>query len=155
MFHEMIFKEECPPDVEALLVASGSNVIAALKFTEARDMALRARALDYVMEKLQSGHGVDWFEPGLTMKEQALHILVKADVNGACKCKKKHVYSHTFTPSHTCNQGVFYHTACVQLSEAMSHLIICIAQHPRVDERLQHDDASGRHVLYFYFSWCS
>eukprot|EP00048_Salpingoeca_helianthica_P002846 m.61360 g.61360 ORF g.61360 m.61360 type:complete len:465 (-) comp12341_c0_seq3:66-1460(-) len=110
LFHEIIFEEHCPDDVTALLAASGSNVIAALKFTVPRDMTLRGRALAYLEARIAAGHAAKWFEPGMSVREQALHLL-----------------------------GVFYHTACVQLSEAMAHLIICIAQHPDVDDALQND----------------
>lgn len=32
--------------------------------------------------------------------------------------------------------GVFFHTGCVQLSEALAHLTVCIAQNPHIKERL-------------------
>jgi cytochrome P450 len=33
-------------------------------------------------------------------------------------------------------QGVFFHTGCVQMSEALTHLTIAAAQHPSCWERL-------------------
>jgi hypothetical protein len=36
-------------------------------------------------------------------------------------------------------QGVFFHTGCVQMSEAVTHLLLAVAQHPRVLERLLAD----------------
>ncbi len=78
LFHEVIFQEHCPDETVALLAASGSNVIAALKFTEPRDMALRRRALDYLIDRLAAGHASRWFEPTMSTREQALHLLVRA-----------------------------------------------------------------------------
>lgn len=47
-------------------------------------------------------------------------------------------------------QGTFFNTAVVQLSEAMAHLLLAVAQHPDVQERLvEHpdDDRYLNHVL--------
>eukprot|EP00047_Mylnosiga_fluctuans_P009063 m.9904 g.9904 ORF g.9904 m.9904 type:complete len:476 (-) comp2466_c0_seq1:155-1582(-) len=117
LFHEIIFDEECPDEMVDAFVRSGDNVIAALKFTAPRDMAARHRITDYLMKRLEAGDADRWFEPGLTTREKALHL-----------------------------QGVFYHTGSVQLSEGMAHLLVCIAQHPHVQQRLDVDDEAGQYL---------
>ncbi|MEU9025580.1 cytochrome P450 [Actinomadura sp. NPDC048394] len=43
-------------------------------------------------------------------------------------------------------QGTFFNTAVVQMSEAMAHLLMAIAQHPDVQHRLAGDPADGAYL---------
>lgn len=43
-------------------------------------------------------------------------------------------------------QGTFFNTAVVQMSEAMAHLLMVIAQHPRVQERLVADPEDDEYL---------
>lgn len=108
LFHELIFEEPCPPGVEDLIFASAENIIAALKCTTTRDMALRARLTAYLEQRLVAGDAAWVFAgSGMDLHQQALHL-----------------------------QGVFFHTGAVQLSEAMAHMVLCIAQHPGLQDRM-------------------
>jgi hypothetical protein len=43
-------------------------------------------------------------------------------------------------------QGAFFNTAIVQMSEAMSHVLMVLAQHPRAQARLADDPSDTRHL---------
>ena len=73
-------------------------------------MKLRGRLTKWTEEKLREGHLDEYFDKGLTSEECALHV-----------------------------QGVFWHTGCVQLSEAMAHLCLALAQHPEIQDRCNED----------------
>ena len=116
LFHELVFDEPSPPGIRDLIVASAENVIAALKCTTLRDMALRGRLTAYLETKLADRSVcVDIFPEGLSLHERALHL-----------------------------QGVFFHTGAVQMTEAMEHLSLALAQHPAVLQSLRaHEDGAG------------
>ena len=44
-------------------------------------------------------------------------------------------------------QGTYFNTAVVQMSEAMAHLLLALAQHPKVAARVGDDDRYFAHVL--------
>lgn len=112
-WYELLFDEEPSEHAIRLIVASGQNVINALKATELRDMAARNALTDFVREKMEGGALAEVVEAatkGMTPQERALHV-----------------------------QGVFFHTGCVQMSEAMAHTALALAQHPEFADRLAHD----------------
>jgi hypothetical protein len=117
LFFEVVFEEECPADVVEMLVDSGNDVISALKCTKERDMAMRGRLTSYIHELIERGKAAHLgLDPSIPDIEWALFI-----------------------------QGVFFHTACVQMSEAMSHCSLVLAQHPECHAKLlaaMHDDAT-------------
>eukprot|EP01116_Phalansterium_solitarium_P018492 TRINITY_DN490_c0_g1_i11.p1 TRINITY_DN490_c0_g1~~TRINITY_DN490_c0_g1_i11.p1 ORF type:complete len:503 (-),score=169.66 TRINITY_DN490_c0_g1_i11:381-1889(-) len=117
MFYELLFKEEMPEGLEKLYVGSADNVITALKGSTLRDMPLRDRLTAHLEDKLKAGACKGIFDDVLTLREKALHL-----------------------------QGVFFHTGCVQISEAAAHLTLAIAQHPAVQKRLQTADESGEYL---------
>ena len=96
-----------------LILASGQNVIDTIKCTTLRDMTARNALTRYLMAKLASVPSGSFpksltdVTAGLTLEERALHL-----------------------------QGVFFHTGCVQMSEAMAHACLAIASYPNVYHRL-------------------
>ena len=106
-YHEIVFGESCPRDVRALIVANASDVVTALKCCSLRHMSRRHRLTRFLIDKLKAG-GVPHVLPQcLCESERALYL-----------------------------QGVFFNTAVVQMSEAMTHLLLLIAQHDAVQARL-------------------
>ena len=120
-FHELVFGEPCPPQARRLIVGHADDVVSSLKCTSLRHMRRRARLTRYLRGRVEAGDAVHPLPETLTVEER-VHYL----------------------------QGTFFNTAVVQLSEAMAHLLLVLAQHPDVQERLAADPADDRyfgHVL--------
>lgn len=115
-FYRLVFKEACTPRVRALIVSHASDVVDALKCCKLRDMQVRGKLTDYLLEKLESTPVAFDFPQDLTPLQKA-HFL----------------------------QGTFFNTAIVQMSEAMTHLILVIGQHPACQDRLR--EAEGDDYL--------
>jgi len=116
-YYELIFGENCPPEARTLIVANANDVVTALKCCGLRHMSKRNKLTSYLREKMDQGR-LDGRLPGdLSREEQALYL-----------------------------QGVFFNTAIVQMSEAMTHLILAIAQHGDVQRNLIDDIDSDRHL---------
>lgn len=116
LFHELVFEAPCPEEDRDLIVSSAHNVIHALKCCTMRDMKLRARLTKRLEEKIVEYKDVleGVFDENISLHQSALHL-----------------------------QGAFFHTGCVQLSEAMAHLVLAIAQTPGVQAKLQADDTGN------------
>jgi hypothetical protein len=109
-YYELVFGEPCPPAARALIVGNANDVVTALKGCGLRHMAKRGRLTRFLVEKLEAG-GVPHALPArLSIEEQAFYL-----------------------------QGVFFNTAVVQMSEAMVHLLMALAQHPDVQATLARD----------------
>eukprot|EP00998_Keelungia_sp_KM082_P012026 NODE_833_length_1615_cov_68.784946_g823_i0.p1 GENE.NODE_833_length_1615_cov_68.784946_g823_i0~~NODE_833_length_1615_cov_68.784946_g823_i0.p1 ORF type:complete len:497 (+),score=91.74 NODE_833_length_1615_cov_68.784946_g823_i0:56-1546(+) len=115
-YYEMIFKEEPPEELVPLLIGSGMDVLASLKCVKLRNMKIRNALTQHLMDKLNEGACADIFPDEMTVEQRALHL-----------------------------QGVFFHTGCVQMSEAMAHTLIAIGQHPHVEEKLL-EDTTGQYL---------
>lgn len=109
-FYQLVFKEACSKENQRLIVNHASDVVNALKCCKLRDMPKRNQLTKLLLEKLDRGEVPFKFPEGLSQLEQA-HFL----------------------------QGTFFNTAIVQMSEAMAHLILVIAQHPACQERLRNE----------------
>jgi hypothetical protein len=70
-------------------------------------MEKRERLTNFLIRKLQSGEVPHALPEGLSIRERAFYL-----------------------------QGAFFNTAVVQMSEAMAHLLMAIAQHPDVQAKL-------------------
>jgi hypothetical protein len=106
-YYEIVFGETCPRAARALIVANANDVVTALKCCSLRHMSRRHRLTGFLVEKLR-GNSVPHALPScLSEHERALYL-----------------------------QGVFFNTAVVQMSEAMTHLLLLIAQHDSVQARL-------------------
>jgi hypothetical protein len=107
VYYELVFGERCPSQARALVVANATDVITALKCCGLRHMDRRNRLTRFLRERLASGPPVQPLPTLLSPEEQAWYL-----------------------------QGTFFNTAVVQMSEAMAHLLLAIAQNPDVQRRL-------------------
>lgn len=120
-FHELVFGEPCPRHARELIVGHADDVVTSLKCTSLRHPARRARLTRYLARRVAAGDVVHPLPATLTSQEQ-VHYL----------------------------QGTFFNTAVVQMSEAMAHLLLVLAQHHDVQHRLAaapDDDRYLGHVL--------
>jgi hypothetical protein len=121
VYYELVFGERCPPSVRDLIVGNANDVVTALKGTSLRHMGRRNRMTGYLMRRLEDGTCPVTLPPEFTLQETAWYL-----------------------------QGAFFNTAVVQMSEAMAHVLLAIAQHPGVQHglmgTLDEDDAIDRVV---------
>ncbi|MEU7561120.1 cytochrome P450 [Streptomyces eurythermus] len=106
-FYGLVFEEPCPAEARQLIVAHAEDVVNALKCTRPRRMRRRNRLTRYLLRRLAAGDVPHALPAGLTRRQQAHYL-----------------------------QGTFFNTAVVQMSEAMAHLLLALAQHPDVQERV-------------------
>ena len=106
--YELVFGERCPRHARDLIVGNANDVVTALKCTGLRHMARRTRLTRFLVERLERGPEPTRPLPdGLTAEQRALYL-----------------------------QGTFFNTAVVQMSEAMAHLLMVLAQHPEAQQRV-------------------
>ena len=116
--YELVFGERCPRRARELIVGNANDVVTALKCTGLRHMGRRHRLTEYLVDRLE--HGPEPRQPlpgGLSTREQALYL-----------------------------QGAFFNTAVVQMSEAMTHLLMVLAQHRDAQERAAAAPDDMRHL---------
>ena len=106
-YYELVFQEECPAEARRLIVAHAHDVVTALKCCGLRHMKRRHQLTLYIHQKLQKGQFPHGFPDGFSVQEQAYYL-----------------------------QGTFFNTAIVQMSEAMAHLLMALAQHPETQALL-------------------
>jgi hypothetical protein len=111
-YYELVFGERCPPGARALIVANANDVVTSLKCCGLRHMRKRDRLTEYLREKIAAGAVSRQLPESLSMQERALYV-----------------------------QGVFFNTAIVQMSEAMAHLLMVLAQNQEV-QRLAREPKS-------------
>lgn len=113
-YYELVFGEPCPEAACALIVANADDVVTALKCCGLRHMDRRDRLTEFLVHKVEQGGAASVLPELGSTREQALYL-----------------------------QGVFFNTAVVQMSEAMTHLLMAVAKHRQVRARLladPHDD---------------
>jgi hypothetical protein len=115
-YYELVFGVPCPPIARDLIVGNANDVVTALKCCSLRHMKKRERLTNFLIRKLQAREVPHALPEGLSIKERALYL-----------------------------QGAFFNTAVVQMSEAMVHLLMAIAQHPDVQEQLASNLADDRY----------
>jgi Cytochrome P450 len=109
-YYEVVFGESCPPAVRDLIVGNANDVVTALKGCGLRHMGKRTRLTRFLIYKLRT-NGIPHTLPArLSIEDQAFYL-----------------------------QGVFFNTAVVQMSEAMVHLLMAVAQYPEVQAKLARD----------------
>ena len=106
-YYELVFHEPCPPAVRELIVGNANDVITALKGSGLRHMGKRSGLTRFLVDQLRTGGVPHDLPTRLSLHEQAYYL-----------------------------QGVFFNTAVVQMSEAMVHLLMVLAQHPEVQTKL-------------------
>lgn len=117
-FYELVFGERCPREARDLIVGHADDVVEALKCTGLRHPARRARLTRYLTRRVAAG-GLRQPLPASLSPTEQVHYL----------------------------QGTFFGTAVVQMSDAMVHVLLALAQHPDVAARLAGDDRYFAHVL--------
>ncbi|WP_394825977.1 cytochrome P450 [Pendulispora albinea] len=120
-YYEVVFGAPCPSHACALIVGNAHDVVTSLKCCGLRHMARRHRLTAFLRDALARGEVPHELPEGLTEEERAYYL-----------------------------QGVFFNTAIVQMSEAMTHLLLAIAQHPNVQADLHarmHDDRAFDAVI--------
>ncbi|MFC5056075.1 cytochrome P450 [Saccharothrix xinjiangensis] len=115
-FHELVFGEPCTREARELVVGHADDVVTALKCTGLRHPGRRARLTRYLARRVAAGDARRPLPATLTPAER-VHYL----------------------------QGTFFNTAVVQMSEAMAHLLLALAQHPDEAARLAADPGDERH----------
>ncbi|MEI5102557.1 cytochrome P450 [Streptomyces sp. PmtG] len=118
-FHERVFHEPCPPGVRRLITDHADDVVSALKCTctRLRHMRRRHRLTRYLERRVAAGAVPHALPTRLSPREQAYYL-----------------------------QGTFFNTAVVQLSEAMAHVLLALAQHRAVQERLARTPDDDRYL---------
>jgi hypothetical protein len=100
-----VFGESCPHAARRLIVDNANDVVTALKCCGLRHMDKRDRLTRFLIAKIEAGALPHDLPAHLSTREQALYL-----------------------------QGVFFNTAIVQMSEAMAHLLLVLAQHVEVQD---------------------
>ena len=108
VYYEVVFREPCPRAVRDLIVGNADDVVSALKCTRLRHMDRRARLTAYLEDRLAHDPPPVPLPSTLTVREQAYYL-----------------------------QGTYFNTAVVQMSEAMAHLMLALATHQDVQDRLR------------------
>jgi hypothetical protein len=116
VYYELVFGAACPPDVRAMIVANADDVVTALKGTGLRHLDRRDRLTRYLIDRLEAGTCPVTL-PGFSVRETAWYL-----------------------------QGAFFNTAVVQMSEAMAHVLLAVAQHPAAVPAVDDDEAVGRFI---------
>jgi hypothetical protein len=115
--YELVFEEPCPPHARDLITAHADDVISALKCTGLRHPRRRARLTAYLRDRVAAGDVPHPLPATLSLTEQ-VHYL----------------------------QGTMFNTAVVQLSEATAHVLLALARHPRVQQRVADDPGDDRYL---------
>ena len=108
VYYELVFAQPCPPNVRDMIAANADDVVSALKCTRLRHMSRRDKLTRYLLDRIRSGTAPATLSDALTEQEQAYYL-----------------------------QGTYFNTAVVQMSEAMAHLLMVIATHPEIQQRLR------------------
>ncbi|MEU7140976.1 cytochrome P450 [Nocardia sp. NPDC046473] len=106
-FYELVFHEPCPRAARDLIVGNADDVVTSLKCTGLRHMRRRHRLTQYLLTRIDAGEVAHPLPTSLSRRERAYYL-----------------------------QGAFFNTAVVQMSEGMAHLLLAIAQHQNVQDRL-------------------
>jgi Cytochrome P450 len=116
-YYELVFREPCPREIRELIVGNADDVVSALKCTRLRHMRRRDRLTRYLRGRIEAGQVPFELPSLLTRAEQAFYL-----------------------------QGAFFNTAVVQMSEAMAHLLLALAQHPGVQDRVRAAPSDGEYL---------
>ncbi|MBV2354920.1 cytochrome P450 [Streptomyces sp. J2-1] len=107
VYYEVVFRAPCPRHVRDLITGNADDVVSALKCTGLRHLERRARLTAYLRDRLAHDPPPVPLPATLSADEQAYYL-----------------------------QGTFFNTAVVQMSEAMAHLLLAVATHREVQDRL-------------------
>jgi len=108
LYYQLVFGQPCPRFARDLIVANADDVVTALKMSSLRHMERRHRLTRYLVERLAEGELAGRLPAHLSLEQRALYL-----------------------------QGVFFNTAVVQMSEAMAHLLLALAQNQAAQATVQ------------------
>lgn len=108
VYYEVVFEEPCPDEARDLIVGNADDVVSALKCTRLRHMPRRDRLTRFLRARIAAGAVPHGLPGALTEQEQAYYL-----------------------------QGTYFNTAVVQMSEAMAHLLLAIAERPELQKELR------------------
>jgi cytochrome P450 len=117
-YYRVVFGTPCPDDARRLIVANADDVVTALKCSSLRHLDRRNRLTAYLVRRVREGAVAHPLPEHLSAEEQALYL-----------------------------QGVFFTTAVVQMSEAMAHLLMVVAEHPDIQDELRTGTADPDNVI--------
>ena len=106
-FFELLFGQRCSDESAHVVEAHANDVATALKCCSLRHMRKRERLTELLMAKIQAGEFPYTFPVPLGAREKAYFL-----------------------------QGAFFTTGVIQMSDATAHLLMVLAQHPDVQDRL-------------------
>ncbi len=116
-YYELVFDEVGNEDSRRLIVGNANDVATALKCCGLRHMSKRRQLTEFLRSKLEAGEFPHEFPEGFSLSEQTFYV-----------------------------QGTFFNTAVVQMSDAMAHLLMALAEHRPLQDRLA--DSAEDHQLY-------
>jgi hypothetical protein len=114
-YFEVVFGRPCPREARDLIVGNANDVVTSLKCCGLRHMDVRLALTSYLIEAIKAGEVPHELPDGLSTLESAYYL-----------------------------QGAFFNTAIVQMSEAMTHLLLVVAKHPEVLARIGDDRFADR-----------
>jgi len=114
-FYELVFEETCADKDKKIILKHSNNVVSALKCCALRHMSKRDQLTELLMDKLDKGTFKHDFPEGYTLEDKALFL-----------------------------QGVFFTTAIVQMTDALTHLFLVLARHPDVQKKLYDTNTDKR-----------
>ncbi|MGK5729466.1 cytochrome P450 [Streptomyces sp. URMC 124] len=106
-FHELVFRSPCPPGARNLITANADDALGTTKFTRLRHVDRRAALTAYLLERIRAGE-------------------VSGDLPGSLDDEHRALYLH----------GNIFGTGVAQLAEGVAHLLLALAHHPGVQERM-------------------
>ncbi len=115
-FYELVFGEECTEEEKKIILKHSNNVVNSLKGCALRHMAKRNKLTELLMEKLEKGDFKHHFPKEYTTEQKALFL-----------------------------QGVFFTTAIVQMTDALTHMLLVLARHPEVQKKLNNSNTDKRY----------
>ena len=116
-YYELVFGAPCPLDARDLIVGNANDVVTALKCCGLRHMEKRERLTQFLIRRLEADDLPHTLPKSLSTRQNALYL-----------------------------QGAFFNTAVVQMSEAMVHLLMAIAQHPEIQTKLASNLEEDRYL---------
>jgi hypothetical protein len=116
-YYALVFGEQCPAAARELIVGNADDVVTALKCCSLRHMKRRHHLTRFLIAKIRAGKVPHVLPTQLSTEEQAFYL-----------------------------QGTYFNTAVVQMSEAMVHLCMVIAQHDEVRDRLERNLDDDRYL---------
>ncbi|MFG2878983.1 cytochrome P450 [Streptomyces sp. NPDC048337] len=106
-FHELVFRTPCPPGARGLITANADDALGATKFTRLRHLDRRAALTAYLLERIRVG-------------------AISSDLPASLDDEQRALYLH----------GNIFGTGVAQLAEGLTHLLLVLAHHPEVQQRM-------------------